>query len=91
MQGLHESQKASGRHRPGPGLVESVEGEEGEVEAVQSAEGVGGTWMGALKGWLQYPGAATPVETPLSSESGGAASVHWLRGQGEVEEEAEEG
>lgn len=43
MQELHESQKASGRQRPGVGLVESVEEEEGEVEAVLTAEGVGGT------------------------------------------------
>ena len=51
MQELHESQKASGRRRPGPGLVESVEEEEGEVEAVRSAGGAGGTWLGALTGW----------------------------------------
>ena len=50
-QELHESQKASGRQRPGPGLVESVGEEEGEVGAVRSAGGAGGTWLGALKGW----------------------------------------
>lgn len=44
-----------------------------EVEAVRSAEGVGGSWMGALKGWRHYPGAATLSENPLSSESGGLA------------------
>lgn len=90
-QELHESQKASGRQRPGPGLVESVGEEEEEVEAVRSAEGVGGRWMGALKGWRQRPGAATPAENPPSSESGGPAWGHWTRGRGEVEEEAEEG
>lgn len=91
MQELHESQKASGRQRPGPGLVEVVGEEEGEVEAVQSAEGVEGMWMGELKGWQQRPGAATSVENPLSSESGGPASGHWSRGPGEVEEVVEEG
>lgn len=90
-QELHESQKASGRRRPGPGLVESVGEEEGEVEAVQSAEGAGGTSMGALKGWRWRLGAAMPAEKPLSSESGGAASGRWSRGLGEAEEEVEEG
>lgn len=91
-QELHESQKASGRRRPEPGLVESVGEEEGEVEAVRSAEGVGGTWMGALKGlWRRRPGVATPAENPLSSESGGPASGRWSRGLEEVEEAAEEG
>lgn len=61
------------------------------MEAVRSAEGAGGTWMGALKSWRQHPGEVTPVENPLSSESGGAASGCWLKGRGEVEEEAEEG
>lgn len=61
------------------------------MEAVQSAEGVGGMWMGLLKGWRRHPGAATLAENPLSSESGGPASGHWSRGQVEVEEEAEEG
>lgn len=42
-QGLHETQKTSGRQRSGPGLVESVGEEEGEVEAVLTAEWVGGT------------------------------------------------
>lgn len=83
----HESQKASGRRRPGLGLVESVGEVEGEVEAVRSDEGAGGTSTGALKGWRRRLGAATPAEKPLSSESGGAAS----RGRGEVEEEVEEG
>ena len=41
-QELREFQKASGRRQPGPGLVESVGEEEEEVEAVRSAEGVGG-------------------------------------------------
>lgn len=91
-QELHESQKASGRRRPEPGLVESVGEEEGEVEAVRSAEGAGGTWMGALTGWWRHrQGVATPAETPLSSESGGPASGRWSRGLGEAEEEAEEG
>lgn len=61
------------------------------MEAVQSAEGVRGTWMGALKCWRRCLGAAMPAENPLSSESGGAASGRWSRGRGEVEEEAEEG
>lgn len=43
MQELHESQKASGGQWPVPGLAESVVVEVGEGEAVQSAEGVGGT------------------------------------------------
>lgn len=43
------------------------------MEAVQSAEGVGGSWMGALKGWRRCLGAATLAENPLSSESGGLA------------------
>lgn len=91
-QGLHESQKASGRQGPGPGFVESVgEEEEGEVEAVLSAEGLGGTRMGALRGWRRRPGASTPVEKLLRSESGGAASRSWSRVRGEVEEGAEEG
>lgn len=91
MQELHESQKASGRRRPEPGLVESVVGEEGEAEAVQSAGGAGDTRMGALKGWQQHPGATTPAGTPLSSESDGAASGRLTREQGEVEEVGEEG
>lgn len=61
------------------------------MEAVRSAEGTGGTWIGALKGWRLRLGAATPAENPLSSESGGAASGRWSRGRGEAEEEAEEG
>lgn len=91
MQELHESQKASGRQRPGPGLVEFVGEEEGEVEAVQSAEGVEGTWMGALKGWRRRPGAVMLVGNPLSSESGGPASGRWSRAPGEAEEVVEEG
>lgn len=90
-QELHESQKASGRRRPGPGLAESVGGEEGEEEAVRSAGGAGGTWMGALRGSRRRQGATTPAETPLSSDSGGAASGCWWRGRGEAEEEAAEG
>lgn len=76
---------------PGIGLVESVGVEEGEVEAVQSAEGVEGTWMGALEGWRWRPGGATPAETPLSSDSGGPASGRWTKGPGEAEEGAEVG
>lgn len=91
MRELHESQKASGRLRPEPGLVESVGEEEEEVEAVRSAEGVGGRWMGALKGWWEHPGAATLAGKPLSSESGGPAWGRWTRGRGEVGEEAEVG
>lgn len=45
--------------------------------------------MGVLKSLRQHQGAATLAETPLSSESGGAALGRWLRGQGEVEEEVE--
>lgn len=66
-------------------------GEEGEVEAVQSAGGVGGMRTGALKGWWWCLGEAAPVETPLSSESGATASGHWTRAQGEEEGEGEEG
>lgn len=73
MQELHESQKASGRQWPEPGLVESVGEEVVEVEAVQSAEGVGGRRMEVLKSLLQHWGASMLVETPLSSDSGGAA------------------
>lgn len=91
MPELHESQKASGRQQPEPGLVESVVEEEGEAEAVQSAGGVGGMRTGALKGWWQRLGAAAPAETPLSSESGAAASGRWTRARGEEEEEGEEG
>lgn len=61
------------------------------MEAVRSAEGVGGTWMGVLRGWRWRPGAATPVENSLSSESGGPASGRWSRGRGEAEGEVEEG
>lgn len=75
-QELHESQKASGRQWPGPGLVESVGEVEGEEEAVRSAEGVEGTWMGALRGSQKRQGASTPAETPLSSDNGGAALGH---------------
>lgn len=46
--------------------------------------------MGVLKSLQQHQGAATLAETPLSSESGGAALWHWLREQGEVEVEEEE-
>lgn len=88
-QELHESQKASGRRRPGPGLVESVEEVGEEVEAVRSAEEVGGRWLGALKGW--WPDAAMPAETPLNSESGGPAWGCWSRVQVGVEEAAAEG
>lgn len=90
-QELHESQMASGRQRPGPGLVESVGEVEEEVEAVRSAEEVGGRWLGALKGWWPCPDAAMPAETPLNSESGGPAWWCWSRVQVGVEEEAEEG
>lgn len=49
---LHESQKASGMRRPGPGLVESVAEEAEEVGAVQSAGGEEvGRWTGATKDW----------------------------------------
>lgn len=61
------------------------------MEAVRSAEGVGGMWMGAPKGLQRRLGAATPVENPLSSESGGPASACWSKGQGVVEEVEEEG
>lgn len=84
MRGLHESRQASGKQRPGPGLAESVGEEEGEVEAVQSAEEMGGTWMGVLKGWQRHWGASVLAGNPLSSESGVAASGHWLKGLGEV-------
>lgn len=77
MQELHESQKASGRQRPETGLVESVGEEVGEVAAVRSAEGVGGRRMGVLKSSLQHQGASVPAETPLSSDSGGAALGCW--------------
>lgn len=59
--------------------------------AVRSAEGLGGTSTGALKGWRRCPGAATPAEKPPSSESGGAASGRLSTGRGEAGEEAEEG
>lgn len=85
MRGLHESRQASEKQRPGPGLAESVGEEEGEAEAVRSAEEVGGTWMGVLKGWWQHRGASVLAGNPLSSESGAAASGHWLKGLGEVE------
>lgn len=42
MQEPHGSQRASGRERLEPGLAESVGVEEGEGEAVQSVEEVGG-------------------------------------------------
>lgn len=61
------------------------------MEAVQSAEWVGGTWMGVLKGSGQHLGASTSAETPLSSESGGAAFVGWKKGREEAEEEVVEG
>lgn len=87
-QGPRGSQRASGRKRLGPGPAESVGGEEGEVEAVQSAEEVGGRWMGALTGWQQHLGATMQAENPLSSESGGAELGCLSRGQGEAEEAA---
>jgi len=90
-QELHESQKASGRQWPGPGLVESVGEEEGEVGAVLSAEEVGGTWMGVLKGLPQHQGASTLAESLPSSDSDGAALGHWKKEQGEVVEEEVEG
>lgn len=90
-QELRESQKASGRQWPGPGLVESVGEEVGVVEAVQSAEAVGGTGMGVPKGLWQHQGASTLAESPLSSDSGGAALGWWMWGPGEVGEVAVEG
>lgn len=79
------------RWRPGIGQAQSVGAEEGEAEAVRSAEGAAGRWMGAPEGWRWRPGAATPAETPLSSDSGGPASGRWTKGPGEAEEGAEVG
>lgn len=87
----HGPRRASGRERLEPGLAESVGGEEGEVEAVQSAEEVGGKWMGALTSWQRHLGATMQAENPPSSENGGAALGRWTRGRGEAEEAAVEG
>lgn len=62
-----------------------------EGEAVPSADGVGGTWMGAQRGWWQHRGVTMPAGNPLSSESGGVALGHWSTGRGEVVEEEAEG
>lgn len=61
------------------------------MEAVQSAEEVGGRWMGALTGWQRHLGATTQAENPLSSESGGAELGCLSRGRGEAEEAGAEG
>lgn len=61
------------------------------MEAVQSAEEVGGRWMGALTGWQRHLGATMQAENPPSSESGGAELGCLSRGQGEAEEAVEEG
>lgn len=60
------------------------------MEAVRSAEGLGGMWIASLKGWQWHQGEATPAESPLSSESGEAVG-RWSKGSGEVEVAAEEG
>lgn len=91
MRDLHESQKASGGRRPVPGLVESVVGEVGEEEAVRSAGGSWGTWMGVLKRPPRRPGASTLAETPPSSDSDGAAGGCWRLGRGAAEEGAAAG
>lgn len=61
------------------------------MEAVRSAEEVGGKWMGALTGWQQHLGATMQAGTPPSSENGGAALGCWSRGRGEAGEAAVEG
>lgn len=90
MQEPHGSQRASGRERLEPGLVESVGVVEGEGEAVQSVEEVGGKWMGAPTGWQRHLGATMQAENPLSSENGGTELGCWSRGQGVAEEAAVE-
>lgn len=78
---LHEAQKASGGKWPGPVPVESVGGVEGEAGAVLSAGWEAGMWSGARMGLRRRRGASEALETPPSSDSGGAAVQRWRRGQ----------